>query len=179
MTDFTFYTSETASDTVKPILAEIEKGYGFIPNLFAYMAEAPSTLKAYLALNELIEETSLSPAQQQVALLAASVENTCDFCTIAHRAIGNMKKANSQTLSALANGETITDPGDAALVAFTKAMVKDRGRPSQDDVNAFLDAGFTKQQIMEVVLIISIKTLSNYINHFTLPEANKELLAMM
>jgi len=39
--------------------------------------------------------------------------------------------------------------------------------------------GFTKQQILEVILIVSIKTLSNYINHLTNPEPNKELLDML
>lgn len=179
MTDFTFYTLETASDVAKPILAEIEKGYGFIPNLFAYMAEAPTTLKAYLALNKLVGETSLTPAQQQIALLAASVENTCEFCTVAHHAMGTMKKANRQTLSALANGETITDPQDAELVAFTKSVVRYQGRPSQESIDAFLNAGFSKQQILEVILVISIKTLSNYINHLTQPVPNAELLAMI
>ena len=99
MTDFTFYTIETASEDASGILEQIQTGYGFIPNLFAYMAEAPTTLEAYLSLNSIIEKTSLTPAQQQVALLAASVENECDFCTVAHRAIGKMKQANEQTWS--------------------------------------------------------------------------------
>jgi len=179
MIDFTFYTPETASDTARPILEEIEKGYGFIPNLFAYMAEAPTTLKAYLALNQLVGETSLTPAQQQIALLAASVENTCEFCTVAHHAIGTMNKASAQTLSALANGERINDPQDAELVAFTQSVVKYRGRPDQDDIDAFISAGFSKQQIFEVMMVVSIKTLSNYINHLTQPEPNAELLAMI
>ena len=179
MIDYTFYTIETAPKDAKPILEQIQQGYGFIPNLFAYMAEAPATLEAYLALNKIIENTSLTSAQQQVALLAASVENECDFCTVAHRAIGKMKQANQQTLNALNAKDRIEDNKDAALAKFTQSVVKDRGRLSESTINEFLSAGFTKQQIFEVMLIVSIKTLSNYINHLTSPEPNEELLSMI
>jgi len=179
MTNFTFHTIETTSEEAKPILEKIQKDYGFIPNLFAYMAEAPTTLEAYLTLNKIIEKTSLTPAQQQVALLAASVENECDFCTIAHRAIGKMKQANEQTLNALNAKKKIHDDMDAALAKFTQSVVKDRGNLSEETINEFLNAGFIKKQILEVMIIVSIKTLSNYINHLTKPESNKELLAMI
>jgi len=179
MTDFTFYTAESASEEAKKLLTQVQKGYGFIPNLFAYMAEAPTTLEAYLTLNALVEKTSLTPAQQQVALLTASVQNECEFCTVAHRAMGKMKQAKSQTLDALNAGETINDPQDAALVAFVRSVVKTRGKLSEDMIETFLDAGFSKQQILEVILIVAIKTLSNYINHLTQPEPNPELLAMI
>ncbi len=179
MTGFTFYAPENTSGPTRELLEGIRKGYGFIPNLFAYMAEAPTTVEAYLALNDLIAKGSLSPAQQQVALLAVSVENACEFCTVAHRAIGKMKGANAQTLNALAEDSEIADAQDRALADFTRTIVKTRGRPGTPAVQAFLNAGFTKAQILEVILIVSIKTLSNYINHLTNPEPNKELLAAL
>lgn len=179
MTDFTFYTMENAPQPVQEIFSGIQQTYGFIPNLFAYMAEAPTTLKAYLTLNELISETSLSAAQQQVALLAVSVENECDFCTVAHHAIGKMKKANENTLTSARAQTEIKDPQDRALVTFTQAITKNRGNINEAEIDAFLNAGFTKQQILEVILIISIKTLSNYINHLTHPKPNQELIDMI
>ncbi len=179
MTNFNFYTLDTASKEAKPILEQIQKSYGFVPNLFAYMAEAPTTLEAYLTLNKIIEKTSLTPAQRQVALLAVSVENECDFCTVAHRAIGKMAQANQQTLNALNAKEQISDMKDAALAKFVQSVVKDRGNISEKTISEFLNAGFTKQQILEVMIIVSIKTLSNYINHLTKPEPNNELLSML
>ena len=179
MVNFTFHTPENTSGPTKELLTGIQKGYGFFPNLYGYMAEAPTTIEAYLTLNELLAKTSLSPAQQQVALLAVSVENGCDFCTVAHRAMGKLKKANEQTLTAVSSHSAINDPQDRALAAFAQSVTKNRGRPSKAEVQAFLDAGFNKQQILEVILIVSIKTLSNYINHLTNPEPNKELLAML
>lgn len=179
MTDFTFHTPENTTGHTKELLEGLRKRNGFVHNLFAYMAEAPTTVEAYLALNELVSKTSLSPAQQQVALLAVSVENGCEFCTVVHRAIGKMKGASVQTLTALASHSGIADIKDRALAAFTQTIVKKRGRPSEAEIQSFLDTGFTRQQILEVILIVSIKTLSNYINHLTNPEPNKEVLAML
>jgi len=179
MTDFTFYTIDNTQGHTKELLEGINKAYGFTPNLFAYMAEAPTTLEAYLTLNALVAKTSLTPAQQQVALLAVSTENSCDFCTIAHRAIGKDKGANAQTLEALTLGGDIADARDRALASFTQAVVRSHGRPREEEIQDFLDAGFTKQQILEVILIVSIKTLSNYINHLTNPEPNRELMEML
>ncbi len=179
MADFKFHTPENTSGETRQLLQGILKGYGFFPNLYGYMAEAPVTIEAYLALNEMLAKTSFTPAQQQVALLAVSVENDCEFCTIAHRAIGKMKGAKAETLAALASHAKIADAGDRALAAFTRAVVKKRGRPDEAEIRAFMDAGFTRRQIMEVILIVAIKTLTNYINHLTSPEPNKELLAML
>ena len=179
MTDFTFHTPENTTGHTKELLEGIRKDYGFIPSLFAYMAEAPTTVEAYLALNDLVSKTSLSAAQQQVALLAVSVENDCEFCTVAHRAIGKKKGANVQTLTALASHAEVAAVKDRALATFAQAIVKKQGRPGDAEINAFLSEGFTKQQILEVILIVSIKTLSNYINHLTQPEPNKELLGMI
>jgi len=179
MVDFAFHTPENTTGATQELLTGIQQGYGFFPNLFGYMAEAPTTVEAYLALNDLVSKTSFTEAQQQVALLTVSVENDCDFCAIAHRAIGKMKGADVKTLTAIATHEAISDPQDSVLVAFAQSVTKSRGRPSEGDLQAFLDAGFTKQQIFEVILIVTIKTLSNYSNHLSHPEPNKELLDML
>lgn len=179
MSQFTFYTTENSAGKRKSLLEGINQGYGFIPNLFAYMAEAPTTIEAYIAMNELVAKGSLSPAQNQVALLAVSVENGCEFCISAHRAIGKQSKANQQTLDALHRNIEIDDPSDRALVSYIRKVVAQRGYVSDEDISEFIDAGFTRQQLLEVVLIVSIKTLSNYINHITKPEVNPELEAML
>lgn len=179
MTEFTFHTPETATLEAKTILENIQSNYGFVPNLFAYMAEAPTTIEAYLALNQLIEKTSLTPAQQQLALLAVSVQNECGFCSVAHQAFAKMKGTEAQSIEAITEGKPIDNASDQALVTLVTSIVKNRGFVPDDDLSAFTSAGFTKQNIFELILIVTIKTLSNYSNHLTQPEPNKELLAML
>ncbi len=179
MTNFTFHTIETAPTDSKPLLEKIKDGYGFTPNLFAYMAESPAILEAYLMLNELVSKTSFTPAQQQIALLTVSTENHCDFCSVAHRALAKANEANRQSMEAIHTQTIIEDPSDKALVTMVLSIVKNRGWVKDEEIEAFLRAGFTKQQVFELILIASIKTLSNYSNHLTLPEANQELLDML
>lgn len=179
MTVFTPYTVATASPEAQKILKEIKTAYGFIPNLFSYMAEAPVTLEAYLALMQLIGKSSLTPAQAHTALLAVSLENKCNFCSVAHRAIGKKSGANPETFASLLNGTQIADLKDRALVALTQAIVRERGWIAEEQLASFFAAGFTRQQVFEVILIVTIKTLSNYSNHLTMPEVNPELIAML
>lgn len=179
MTTFTAYSIESAAPDAKKILTNIKAGYGFIPNLFAYMAEAPAALEAYLTLNQLIGKSSLTPAQAQAALLAVSVENGCNFCSVAHRAMGKKSGVKAQTIDAILANTAIEDSKDQALVNLAKAIVRERGRVTEPTLEDFFAAGFSKQQVFEVILVVTIKTLSNYSNHLTKPEPNPELLAML
>lgn len=179
MNQFTYHSPDNSTGETKAALEEMRKVYGFIPNLFAYMAEAPVTIEAYANLNGLLNKTAFSPAQQQVVLLAASVENECDFCTTAHRATGKMSQARQQTLDALHSGAEIEEASDRALVALTRQVVKRRGHLRQEEIDDFLQAGFNRRQLLEVVFMVAIKTLTNYINHLTGPEPNPELVAML
>ena len=179
MTSFNAYTLETASPEAKKTLQGIQNGYGFIPNLFAYMAEAPVTLEAYLALNQLIAKSSLTPTQAQLALLAVSIENNCDFCTVAHRAMGKAAGVHPETLAALLSKSPIANERERALTEFAQAVVRNRGFVSDQELNNFFAAGFTRQQVFEVILVVTIKTLSNYSNHLTRPADNPELQAML
>lgn len=179
MTVFTPYTLKSASPDAQAILQGIKTAYGFVPNLFSYMAEAPVTLEAYLALNKLIAKSSLTPAQAQTALLAVSLENKCDFCSTAHRAMGKKAGTNTGTVESLIHGTQIADAQDRALVELTQTIVRERGWVPDVQLESFFAAGFTKQHVFEVILIVTIKTLSNYSNHLTKPDVNPELLAMI
>jgi len=179
MIGFTHHTLETAPAKSKVLLQGVQQEYGFVPNLFWTMAEAPTTIEAYLTLNQLIAQTSLTSAQQQTALLAVSAINECNFCMIAHSALGKMNKVNEQTINALRHGDEIEDRQDRALAQLAQSFVRNRGWVPDADLQIFLDAGFSNQQIFEVILIVTIKTLSNYSNHITSPEPNPELLDML
>lgn len=179
MSDFQFHTLENTQGEQHTLLQDIKAGYGFVPNLFAYMVEAPTTVQAYVQLNSLLEQTSFTPAQAQTALLAISLENDCQFCAQAHRAIGKAKGIKPQTLAALLQGEAIEDASDNALVTLATTIVRKRGWLNAEELGAFYAAGFSRQQVFEVILIATIKTLSNYSNHLTQPELNPELKAMI
>lgn len=179
MTDYTFHTIENSDGERKEILQSVKDAYGFVPNLFGYMAEAPVTLKAYLDLNKLISQSSLPPALAQVALLTASIENKCEFCSVAHQAMAKKFGTAPQTVHALINNEVIDEIKDQAVAVIVREIINTRGWVNEEALDAFYSEGFTQQQYFELILVVTIKTLSNYINHQTQPRANNELLQMI
>ncbi|MCE0495197.1 carboxymuconolactone decarboxylase family protein [Vibrio salinus] len=178
MHNFKFHTVSDSSETGKAILSQVRNNYGFVPNLFAFMAEAPVTVEAYLTLTRMLDKLSLSPQQSQLALLAISKENGCDFCTVAHSTMGKIKGASDITIDEILADQKITDDSDRALVQFARVLTEKRGWLDEQDLRAFFEAGFEQKHVFEVILIAAIKTLSNYSNHLTKPEVNPELLAM-
>ena len=68
-------------------------------------------------------------------------------------------------INAIRNDQPIVDSKLQALRVFAMTVVEKRGWVAELDVITFLAAGYTKAQILEVVLGITFKTLSNYTNH--------------
>ena len=164
---YAVHTVDTAPEAAKETLANAQKAFGFLPNLLGVMAEAPALVKAYTTLARIFDETSFSPTERQVVLLTASYENGCDYCIAAHSVISGMQKVPSDVVQAIRDGKPIAERKLEALRQFTAAVVASRGWPSEADTKAFLNLGYTRQQILEVVLGIGLKTLSNYTNHNT------------
>ena len=179
MSEFTFYTLENATGEAKETLQGVQDKYGFIPNLFGYMAEAPYTIDAYGFLDGLLEKTDLTPAQRQIGLLTVANYHECGFCRVAHQAFSKMSGAKSQTVQAILAGTKIEDAKDRTLVETLLAIVEGRGAISEEQLNLFFDAGFSRRNVYDLILIATIKTLSNYSNHINKPEPNEQLLSML
>lgn len=161
------HTLESAPDEAKPLLAAAQKKFGLIPNMYARMANLPGLLSTYLHGYDLFRaQAGLTPPEQEVVLLVISRENGCEYCVAAHSMVAAMmSQVPPDVLEAVRNAQPIADPRLQALAEFTKTMVDKRGNPTPEDAAAFLDAGYTEQQILGIILAIAVKTLSNYSNH--------------
>ena len=164
--NFPIYTVDNAPKDSQPLLQEAEKNFGFVPNLLGEFAEAPAVLEAYLKLNEIVGKTDFSAVEQQLAILAASVQNRCHYCSAVHSTIlKNQLNVDETTVRAVRNGEPLPDQKQNALVNYVKTAVKNRGFVVEEDLQAFLKAGYSRQNVLEINLIIALKTISNYTNH--------------
>ena len=160
----------TKKENAKPesadILSGVEKKFGFIPNLMSVFADSPPALQAYLQLSDLISKSSFNPVEQQAILLAVSYENKCDYCVAAHSMMAaKMAGMPEEKLNAIRTGSAIDDRKINELVQFTKEVVEKRGFVSKDSIRRFQEVGYTNQHILEVILGVAMKTLSNYTNH--------------
>lgn len=162
---FQSYTADTAPEASKPLLAGVKAQFGFVPNLQSIMAESPELLAAHGALWGEFSKTTLTQHEQQVVFMTAIYENECHYCMAGHTTMAKMQKLGDDVIQALRNGREIADPRLEALHRFTTLVVRDRGFVSDAEVQAFLDAGYTRRNVLEVVLGVSIKIQSNYVNH--------------
>ncbi len=166
MSRYTPHTAESAPEASRAGMDKAARKFGRLPNLIAVMAESPAALDGYLALHEIFGRTSFTPAEQQVLLLSVSTVSGCAYCVAAHTmGGGKMAGLSDPVLDAIRDGKPIPDVRLAALSGFASAMVEKRGWVSNAQIAAFLNAGFTKAHVFEVVLAVSLKTLSNYIDH--------------
>lgn len=162
---FTRHTIETAPATSKPVLEAVQKAFSFVPNLQAFMAESPELLAGYSQLWDLFAKSTLTPHEQQVVYLTANFENNCHYCMAGHTTLAKMIEMPAAAIAALRSGDVIPDTRLQALHVFTTAVVRDRGFVSDAGVEAFLAAGFTRRNVLEVVLGVATKVMSNYTNH--------------
>ncbi len=165
MPDYKVYTIKDAPENSRDILESTQKKFGFIPNLFGVLAESPAALEGYATIGDAFSRSSLSPAEQQVVLLATSFDNGCTYCMAAHSAVATMVKVGEEVVQALRNGKPIPDERLEALRIFTSSIVEKRGWVTQENIQSFLAAGFNKAQVLEVITGVAQKTLSNTTNH--------------
>ncbi|WP_075879845.1 carboxymuconolactone decarboxylase family protein [Vreelandella massiliensis] len=174
MTDFTLHTTDSAPEAAKEHLQAAEKKMGFLPNIFGKMAEAPALLEAYLTLDGIYAKTSLSPVEQQAALLAISADNKCNFCVAAHSGGIKQAGADDDLVKDLRERTAPDDAKVAAVTRFARHLNEKRGWAEQAELDAFFDAGFSQQQALELVIACALKTLSNYTNHMAETPLNEE-----
>lgn len=166
MVDFTIHDEHTASQDVAPALAHAKQNFGFIPNLYGIFAESPQAFNAYQALSEQFQDTSLSTEAKHVVWLAASRQNSCHYCVAVHSALAQQAGLDSETIEALRNDKPLSDESLEAVRRFTQAVVTHQGFVPEHDTDEFFAAGFSQRQILDIVLGVAMKTLSNYTNHF-------------
>ncbi|MTI06575.1 carboxymuconolactone decarboxylase family protein [Roseibium denhamense] len=165
MTDFTIHTLESAPEGGAELLEKSQKAFGRIPGLHAVMSESPQLLDGYQRLHQLFQETSLTTVEQNVVWLVINVEHECHYCVPAHTGIAHMQKVPEDVIEALRNNTPLADPKLEALREFTLKVVRQRGYVSDEEVQTFLDAGFTKRNVLDIILGLAQKVMSNYVNH--------------
>ena len=165
MADFTLHTEATAPKDSLPLLANSQKAFGMIPGLHAVMAEAPKALEGYQILHDLFQQTSFDKDELTVVWQTINVEHQCHYCVPAHTGVASMMKVDSAISEALRNETPLPTAKLEALRTFTLAVLRERGNVTEDDLNAFYAAGYGNQQVLEVILGLAQKVMSNYTNH--------------
>lgn len=165
MTTFSVPTRGEVSEKNQAIFDNLEKGLGFVPNLYAYYAKNETALGDYLALQN--RKTNLKAKEKEVVNLVTSQINGCRYCQSAHTVLGKMNGFSDEQVIELRKGSASFNPQLDALVKFTASVVENRGKATEESKSAFFDAGYTEAHLIDVVLLIGDKIISNYIHNLT------------
>lgn len=165
MTDFTFHDLDNAPDASKPLLENSQKAFGRLPGLHRVMAESPQVLEGYQVLHHLFTETAFDAEEMTVVWQTINVEHECHYCVPAHTGIAKRMMVSDEISEALRNETALPSSKLEALRTFTLRMLRERGNVTDGQMQAFFDAGYNKRAVLDVILGLAQKTMSNYINH--------------
>lgn len=165
MSTFKIHNLETAPEGSKPLLQNSLKSFGMIPNMHGVLAESPGALEAYQRLHDLFQNSSFTKEELTVVWQTINVENGCDYCVPAHTGIANMMKVDPALTEALRTKSELKDEKLKALQDFTLSVLHNRGWVSKEELQEFYGQGYNRRHVLEVVLGLAQKVISNYSNH--------------
>ncbi|NNU15686.1 carboxymuconolactone decarboxylase family protein [Parvularcula sp. ZS-1/3] len=166
MAQFDILTTDNAPEGAKQRLEAAKQQLGFVPNLYGVMATSPQHLEAYQTLAGLFEASSLTPEERNTVWLTINVEHDCHYCVPAHTGIAKSQGVRDEVIEALRENRPLPDEKLEALRQFTLKVVRQRGVVSEADTQAFFAHGYDQRTVLDVILGVSHKVMSNYVNHF-------------
>jgi alkylhydroperoxidase family enzyme len=163
------YTVETAPAQSKPVLQQLQQTFGLVPNIAGAMAASPVLINGFIGLFERVHASSLTEQQIQTLLLTNAVTNASAWAVAFHTALALKQGVSSAGVQAIRSGRSPNDANLAPFSTLARTLIEKRGHVDQSDQQRFLDAGFSAEQILEVIAVVAASTITNYTGSVTLP----------
>jgi uncharacterized peroxidase-related enzyme len=158
-------TRDTVSEANKAIFDKLQSGLGMVPNLYATLAHSPTALGDYLTLQN--RKSSLKAKEREVINLVVSQVNECEYCLAAHTALGKMNGFSDPQILEIRHGEAPFDARLNALAKFVRSVVERRGKPTDEATAALVNAGYSRENIVDIVITIGDKVITNFLHGVT------------
>lgn len=155
---------EKTTGKAKRLLDRVQSGFGMIPNVIGTMANAPVVLEAYLDMGGSLANGMLSPQLREQIALVVSEANHCEYCLSAHSAFGIMTGLEKDMILSSRQGDAV-DEKTATALQFSKSVVEKRGMTDEAEITRLRNAGYTDEEIVEIIGNIALTMFTNYFNH--------------
>src|ERR1700759_2304649 len=162
MPTYPIHTIASAPEKSKPALEQVQQAFGVIPNLAAVISNSPKLVTAFAAVFQQVHSSSFTEQEIQIVLLTDAVANSCAYAVAFHTALALQQGVSSEETEAIRAPLVPKDRRLGALSNVAKTLIERRGHTSEQELDAFLAAGFTKEQILEVIAVIAASTITNY-----------------
>lgn len=164
-TAFGVPTRENVSEQNQAVFDKLQKSLGMVPNIYAALAHSDSALSDFLTFDH--RETSLSAKEREVINLVTSQINGCSYCLAAHTMISQKAGFSADEVLELRRGRATFDPKFDALAQFVHSVVENRGRVGDLETATLMDAGYTEESIVDIVLSVVAIMTTNYLHNIT------------
>lgn len=165
MTHFTVPTRDTVTEANQAMFDALQGKLGFVPNLYATFALSQNALATYLALQS--AKTSINAKAREVVNLVVSQYNDCRYCLAAHTALGKMNGFTDAQIIEIRKGTAGFDAKLDTLARLALSLVANRGHADSGAMDAFFAAGWTQENLVDVIMTIGDKIISNYLHAAT------------
>jgi alkylhydroperoxidase family enzyme len=162
MPNYPVQTIASAPEKSKPALEQLQKAFGVLPNLPAVIANSPKLINALVGLFAQVHSPGLSEAENQIVLLTDAVTNSSTYAVAFHTALALQQGISFQETTAIRERRLPADKRFAALSGLAKGFIEKRGHLSEQELDSFIAAGFTQEQVLEVIAIVAASTITNY-----------------
>ncbi len=153
----------------KPTLDAITKNIGFTPNMMATFAQSPIAFNSWAALLGSLSKALDVKTRDSIGLAVSEV-NGCNYCLTVHSFTAeHMAKLPADEIILARKGHA-SDPKRDAAVQFARKVIETRGKVSDADLKAIRDAGYTDANVMEIVALVAMYSLTNFFNNVFDPE---------
>lgn len=162
---FSILKKEEVSDKNKELFEKMEHSFGKVPNLYNVIAYSEHALAAYMQLEG--GPTSLSNKEAEAINLVVSEVNNCIYCLSAHTIIAKSAGISGEMALEIRAGHVPSDEKLDRLVKLTKAITENRGHIDEFLLALFFEAGYTKENLVDLIMLIGDRTISNLLHAVT------------
>ena len=169
MSNYPIHTIASAPEQSKPVLEQLQQAFGVIPNLAAAIANSPKLATAFLAVFQQVHSSSLTEQEIQIVLLTDAVANSCTYAVAFHTALALKAEVSSEETNVIRERRAPRTQRFAALSNLAKTLIEKRGHLSDQELESFIAAGITNEQILEVITVVAASTIANYAGNVSNP----------
>jgi AhpD family alkylhydroperoxidase len=169
MVSYPIHSIESAPEKSQPALEQLRQAFGFVPNLAGAIANSPVLANSLVGLFQNVHGGSFTEAEVQAVLLTNAVTNSCAWATAFHTALALKEGLDPVDVQAIRKRQLPANKRYAALSRLARTLIEQRGHLSNEDVTAFIEAGFAQELVLEVVAIVAASTITNYAGSITKP----------
>jgi AhpD family alkylhydroperoxidase len=169
MVCFPIHSIESAPERSKPALEQLQQAFGFVPNLVGAIANSPVLTNSLVGLFQNVHGGSFTEAEIQALLLTNAVTNACAWAVAFHTALALKEGIDPADVQAIRVRQLPANKRYAALSRLARTLIEQRGCLSNEDLTAFIEAGFEQELALEVVAVVAASTITNYAGNITKP----------